>query len=367
MSPIAFSLFVVLSAQPNIDIAERASLDTLAEGAPKSNVPFQVAIAGSAPFVLEGATPTGFSVAVATNLAQRLGKTNVKLTRYPTVKSALEAVRQGKVDMAAGPISITSARAQTVKFSLPYFSANLGIATRSAPQSFYQKIKPFVSKGFLISFVTFLIALLVVGFLIWGVENRKNREQFPKEPISGIMNGMWFALVTMTTVGYGDKAPVTHIGRFIAGVWMIIAMIAASSLTASISTALTLSSLDNVSIHDITELKGHVVSVIPETPGETIARENRAGVRAEVDWHKAVKLVADKEVDAFLYDYPVLKHYVDEKKMKDITVVRSSVKSDDYGMVLPIGSPLTKRVDVELLRMSETRVISTLASKWLGN
>ena len=55
--------------------------------------------------------------------------------------------------------------------------------------------------------------LPAMGSLVWLAERRTNSEQFPAEPISVIASGMWFALVTLTTVGYGDKAPITPVGR----------------------------------------------------------------------------------------------------------------------------------------------------------
>ncbi len=86
--------------------------------------------------------------------------------------------------------------------------------------------------------------LLGVGTLLWLAERRDNPEQFPATPVRGIGNGVWLALVTMTTVGYGDRVPITTAGRVMAGVWMVIALISASSLTAGIATALTLSQLE---------------------------------------------------------------------------------------------------------------------------
>ena len=39
------------------------------------------------------------------------------------------------------------------------------------------------------------------------------------------MDGLWFSAVTVTTVGYGDKAPITGFGRLIDSFWMIFGLI----------------------------------------------------------------------------------------------------------------------------------------------
>ena len=50
-----------------------------------------------------------------------------------------------------------------------------------------------------------------------------------------LQDGLWWALVTLTTVGYGDIAPVTTAGRVVAVVTMIFGMIAYSLVIANLT------------------------------------------------------------------------------------------------------------------------------------
>ena len=60
----------------------------------------------------------------------------------------------------------------------------------------------------------FLISTLVFSLGVQIYE--KNYENVnPQEDFSHIWNSMWLVLLTMTTVGYGDFYPRTHVGRFI--------------------------------------------------------------------------------------------------------------------------------------------------------
>ena len=58
-----------------------------------------------------------------------------------------------------------------------------------------------------------LVLLLLASSLMYFVENDAQPETF-----SSIPDAMWWGIITLTTVGYGDVVPVTNLGRVIVGV-----------------------------------------------------------------------------------------------------------------------------------------------------
>lgn len=60
-----------------------------------------------------------------------------------------------------------------------------------------------------IAFTLFFIVRLIWSFLIYSVENTKNLM------FAHIPDAMWRAIVTMATVWYGDKVPITMIGKIL--------------------------------------------------------------------------------------------------------------------------------------------------------
>lgn len=69
----------------------------------------------------------------------------------------------------------------------------------------------------------FLLLFVLSGVFIWVFELGEN-DQFQT-----VMDGMWWAIITFSTTGYGDKVPLTFIGRLIA-VFTILIGIGGTSL-----------------------------------------------------------------------------------------------------------------------------------------
>ena len=83
--------------------------------------------------------------------------------------------------------------------------------------------------------VTFGLALTFVGLsLVGGIVIRfVDHENFPSVGL-----GIWWALQTVTTVGYGDVVPTTLAGRVIGGLVMAIGIAFISFVTAGVTSAL---------------------------------------------------------------------------------------------------------------------------------
>ena len=70
-----------------------------------------------------------------------------------------------------------------------------------------------------------IFSITVVAHLVWYLEREDNSEQFPPRYLDGIDDAIWWATTTITTVGYGDKFPITSKGRVIGLIWMLFGLI----------------------------------------------------------------------------------------------------------------------------------------------
>ena len=56
----------------------------------------------------------------------------------------------------------------------------------------------------------FIVSMILFSTFIYFCEVGENGEQFPSIP-----HAFWWAIVTMTTVGYGDLSPITPLGKVV--------------------------------------------------------------------------------------------------------------------------------------------------------
>lgn len=112
-----------------------------------------------------------------------------------------------------------------VDFLAPYMNYGHAILSRTPKErSFFAALLGSTIKdAFFIDFMVFMFLVVVAfGHLVYFAERGSNSEQFPSNYLDGIDDAMWWAVVTATTVGYGDKVPVTATGRFFSVLYMVV-------------------------------------------------------------------------------------------------------------------------------------------------
>ena len=330
----------------------------------------KVGVSGSAPFVISDANGLeGISVQIWEETASRLDRPFVYVPQ-PNSKANIDAVSKGVVDLAIGPISITPDRLSNPKidFTQPYFHGQEGLMIPVRPPSLWSRFKPFFGWAALSSLGGLMVLLFVVGNLIWLAERRRNSEHFPRPFFKGVGNGMWFALVTLTTVGYGDRAPTSRTGRTIAGVWMLMSLLALSSITAGLASAFTVSfsNLEPSAIRERSDLRNKTVAVVAGTTSETWARFYGARPKQAETLPQAIALLSSGDVSAVLFDRAPLRYYLQQNPKAPFKMAPFALATQTYGFVLPVDNELRTPIDVELLQLQRSGEVKQITDRLLN-
>lgn len=327
---------------------------------------FRVGIAGDPPFVVDTSLQTGISNEVWDKLADKLN-INYTPVYFEDIPHAMQALEQGQVQAVAGPVSISSEDATKVLFTQPYFQASLSIMSLSTPPTLWSRIHPFLSKRFFYALAAFILILALVGTCLWLAERKSNPRQFSARPAKGIANGMWCAISTMTTTGYGDVVPRTFWGRFAAAAWMVISLIFATSMIAGISSVLTLSAMNVNVIKTAEELSGKTVGVIAGSTADDFVKEYGGKVMEIDDITQGYQLLKEKKIKAIVAGRPQLQYYVYKHAAPDLVITPNEYQREAYGFAFPLKQKNINDINIALLQIEESGALTQILKKWLGH
>lgn len=344
--------------------------DSSKETVPMLDQPLRVATKNFAPFVLyENRQYTGFSIELWNEIANEI---NVPYELYGvnSLAKLLDDVKRGAADIATAGIAITSRREQDLDFSHSYFESGLQIMVNNKAGSLFGGLLPNLISTILapeliyvVSF--FILSLLAAAHIIWLSERQRNPE-FPQSYFSGIWESFWWAAVTVTTVGYGDKTPRGVSGRFFGLIWIFVGYFVFAYFTASVTTTVTIKELTGA-INGPEDLPGHQVATVKRsTAAEYLARQ---GIKPKMydSIEQIYPILEKRQVDAVVYDAPVLQHYASQESNARAQVVGLVFDEQSYGIALPHNSPYREPINQALLNLMENGVYQDIYERWFGS
>ena len=139
------------------------------------------------------------------------------------------------------------------------------------------------SSSFGAALYLFVVALFVSSALMYLCEHAVQPEKF-----SSIPETMWWALITLTTVGYGDASPITAMGKVIGALTAIMGVVTVALLTGIVA---------NAFAHQVAERKARFEAEIKEALADGVISDKE---KAELEVMRKRFGIDEEHMEAFI-------------------------------------------------------------------
>jgi polar amino acid transport system substrate-binding protein len=258
----------------------------------------------------------------------------------------LEALQAGRVDLIITAVATAEAEA-VLDFSHIYFNSPAGFV-QSGERQLLEVVRSIFSRGFLRTAGYLILVLLAIGVLTWLFERRHNPEEFGGNPLRGLWSGFWFAAVTLTAVGYGDKTPKTVPGRVVALIWMLIGLAVTATLTATIISVVALRTQATFSFPE--DLRGRLVGTVGASPSAALLDGQAIEFATYQSVEDGLRAVNSGEVQFFVDDAAALRYFSDSLFGGRLAVVVTNGAPQRYAIALRDGDELRSPLNEAILR-----------------
>ncbi|XP_048585095.1 uncharacterized protein LOC5507371 [Nematostella vectensis] len=279
-----------------------------------------VKVVGIFPRILQGA------INICCSRARMCGQ-RIALNFSRSARNALELDR-GLIDMSYDfilPVDISDGETNYGSYPYIHVLSSPGLMLichkqRRIERSRVQVLK-ILQNTWPVVVVTFLLTACA-GITIWALDSTWNPLEFPPTFVRGVLEGCWWAFVTMTTVGYGDRAPKSHLGRVFGVIWITVGLVICSFLTATLTSALT-----SISVRSSgNELLGRKIGVV-NNAGHAEAVSHGAVPFEFASMEEAYHALVDHHVvDMVLFEIHAGEHFMSSPNRYDNTELLKVIK-----------------------------------------
>lgn len=327
----------------------------------------QVSTRSFPPFVFEeeNGEYSGFSIDLWDAIADQL-ELEYQLYSEDNVQQLLNSVIEGRADISVAGISMTSEREQIIDFSHPFFDSGLNIMVSGQTNTPWKIALRYIFVPTIwITIGVLCLFTIVAAHMMWVFERKENHQMFPRHYWRGIWESFWWSVVTLVTVGYGDKTPMTVGGRIVATVWMFAGILLISYFTASISSSMTVDRLDS-QIRGYQDLRGRAVGTIQGSTSVSFLRNLSANVVPFDNINSAYQALQNEDIEAIVYDEPVLLYLINENEDNNTRIVGNTFDVQSYAIVMPRGSSYRNDINRAILSLREDGTYDEIYERWFG-
>jgi len=289
---------------------------------------------------------------------------NSTIVRAGTFAKMLDLVESGEADAAISNISITAKRESRFDFTHPIFESGLQIMVHSDANNTPSIWSALWSKDLLLAIALSFAALLGGGMLMWRFEHGKE-EYFDMPARKAVFPAFWWALNLVVNGGFEERVPKSVFGRFF-GVFLVVSsLFIVSVVVAKITASLTIAGIQN-SVNSVSDLHGKSVGTTAGSTASAYLDNREVRHRRYDDLDKLLAGFESGQLDAVVFDAPVLSYYANTTGQGKAELVGPVFLRENYGIILPPESPLAESINQSLLRLREDGTYDEIYRKWFG-
>lgn len=312
--------------------------------------------------MVENDVDTGFSIDLWTAVAEDLGY-NFTIDRVQSFADMLSDVEAGRADVAAANISITSERETRMDFSQPIFASGLRVMV-PVDSGNKSLLSVLWSRDLALIAIAAFALLIGGGMLMWCFE-RNAQEYFKGDAREKLFPSFWWALNLVVNGGFEERVPRTALGRLFATFLVVSSLFIVSIFVAHITAAMTVDAIQT-NVSSVNDLYGKKVGTTSGSTAAAFMDQRDLRYRGFDDLEELITAFEDGELDAVVFDSPILSYYVNTDGAGIGTLTGPMFLRDNYGFALQTDSPLRESIDRTLLRFTEDGTYQRLLMKWFG-
>ena len=283
----------------------------------------------------------------------------------------IPAVRDGRLDAGVGEMQVTADNQRGLVFTQPFLQTSTGIAVRADTwhPDWNGLARDFFSWTLVSVLASIFVGMVIVSALIWFLERKHHVGHF-KGGLKGFGSALWFAAVTMTTVGYGDKTPSTFAGRLIAFAWMLAGVLLIAGFTAAVSSSVATARF-NDGVSSMSQLQNTACGVMIATLSQNVLRERGIPTRAFPSLEDALVALEKREIGAVAGDRISLaylsREFAAHTPPQKIALSPLTIQTSFIGIPVRPGLPQYEAINLALLKVTASPEWQNILTRWLGS
>jgi polar amino acid transport system substrate-binding protein len=336
---------------------------------PAGDAPLRIAVYDVPPYgAINGdGTIGGASVELWRRVAEKLSR-RFELTAMSDIEPILSGLEQNRFDAAIGAITITPERLQRVDFSYPAHRSGVAVAFRRQTGP----LAALASYGAAVSEFSPLIALILAllaltGLAMWLIEtSHRALDRTAESAVATFRDGLYWAVVTMTTVGYGDKTPKSTAGRIVAVLWMLGSVVLVSLLSTSLVSRLTAEKVETSEQWRDVDLTGAKLAAVTGSSGAEYLDSLHLPYAKYRNLPDALDALRDKKFDAVVNSVGALQYFIAKRYASTLQAPSGLLAPAYMAFALPRQSPLRRPIDLALIAITADQEWRAAEDRYFG-